>query len=192
MGDLPMAPVLDSWTIPVITVSLATAYAAYRGRQRRGMLNNIYDSTRVGLFYLGCIVAAMVLTNVQPELSIFLVILLVIVLSMAVGSRLVGSVTGGLPFIGIASLGSIFLVGLLFVLGGLAVIGALIGPIIISVGTSAAVGTFIAVERHMANRGHGHDSMSTVYGLVSFLQEYQVETIIVVIIIAAATYFLFV
>ncbi|WP_336325798.1 hypothetical protein [Halovenus sp. HT40] len=84
--------------------------------------------------YLGVGIVAVMQSGARPALAGFTGIIFILVLAIFVGSRVVGVLTGGLPFIGVASLGLVMVLGLVFIVAGVALISALLPMILVSVG----------------------------------------------------------
>jgi len=81
--------------------------------------------------YLAAGMVAFGLSDARPGLTLFIVLIGVFIAAVAIGSRVIGAAVGGLPFIGIASLGMVALFGLIFIIGGLALAVA-IGPLVLT------------------------------------------------------------
>jgi hypothetical protein len=81
--------------------------------------------------YLAAGLVAFGLSDARPGLTLFIVLIGVFIAAVAIGSRVIGAAVGGMPFIGIASLGMVALFGLIFLIGGLALAVA-IGPLVLT------------------------------------------------------------
>lgn len=81
--------------------------------------------------YVAAGIVAFGLSEARPGLTILLVFIGGFIAAIAIGSRVVGAALGGMPFIGIASLGFVASFGLIVLLGGLALAVA-IGPLILT------------------------------------------------------------
>ena len=81
--------------------------------------------------YLAAGLVAFGLSEARPGLTLFVMLIGVFIAAVAIGSRVIGAAVGGLPFIGIASLGMVALFGLILLIGGLALVVAL-GPLVLT------------------------------------------------------------
>jgi hypothetical protein len=81
--------------------------------------------------YLAAGIVPFGLSDARPGLTLFIVLIGMFIAALAIGSRVIGAAVGGLPFIGIASLGMVVLFGLIVIIGGLALAVA-IGPLVLT------------------------------------------------------------
>lgn len=81
--------------------------------------------------YLAAGIVAFGLSEARPGLTILIALIGGLIVAVAIGSRVIGTALGGMPFIGIASLGLVASFGLIFLIGGLALAVA-IGPLVLT------------------------------------------------------------
>jgi hypothetical protein len=81
--------------------------------------------------YLAAGIVAFGLSEARPGLTILIAFIGTLIAAVAIGSRVIGAALGGMPFIGIASLGLVASFGLIFLIGGLALAFA-IGPLVLT------------------------------------------------------------
>lgn len=160
------------FAIPVAAAGLAGLYTCYEINSTR-IKHNIENAMTAGTGYFLCGLAAMILADVRPEVSMILIIALVVGGGIWLGSTVLGFLTGGLPFIGIASLGSIAAIGILMLMGGIAILSAILGLVAISFIAPGLAGALVGISRQLERRGRRHDSrFSRSHGLYSFAHEY--------------------
>jgi hypothetical protein len=176
-----------SWIrfVPIAAVAITTIYTTSQIRSRR-IKHNISNALGAGMGYFIVGVAAMVVSDMRPDISGILMIALFVGGGIWIGSTAVRSATGGLPFIGITSLGTLALVGILIIMGGVAVASVLRGLIAISFGVSGIVGVVVGVSRQLESRGSRRgQSFARAHGAADWLEENWMEVLIVVAILGS-------
>ena len=88
--------------------------------------------------YLAAGIVAFGVSEARPGLTILVALIGGLIAAVAIGSRVIGAALGGIPFIGIASLGLVASFGLIFLIGGLALAFA-IGPLILTSATGVSI-----------------------------------------------------
>ncbi|MFC3957881.1 hypothetical protein [Halovivax cerinus] len=140
------------YLLPILAVTVAAGYTCYELRSTR-VRHNISNALAAGAGYFLTGLVAMFISNVQPTISSLLLIAFVVGGGIWVGSTLLGYLSGGLPFLGIASLGSIAAIGILVLLGGIAILSAIQGLIMMAFGVAVVVGSSFGVSRQLERRG---------------------------------------
>lgn len=145
----PDVPKLNiGWAFPFILVAIGAILSAsgVSGTSRfRYMMEN---GGTVLYGYLGIGLIATAESGARPAIAGITAILLLFVVVIYVGSTITQKITGGLPFIGIASLGTIAVVGLIFVFAGIAIIEAMLPMVVVSAGgTITGIGLLWSVRK---------------------------------------------
>lgn len=170
-------PVTVLRLVPPVAIALGSFYAARKvsqtGRPRYVLIN----AASVIAGYFPALVIAFVVSDINPELETALVIVSVAALAIYVGSTLVARLTGGLPFFGIASLGTILLVGLIALVVAVEVL-LTFGPALVISASGVGAGA-VAVYYQ---RGGG------IPDVLSFLRR-NVTIILPFLLLAAGLYF---
>lgn len=170
--------------VPIAAVAAASAYTTSQIRTRR-VGRAISNALGAGMGYFLVGIGAVLVSEMRPGVSGLLMLALLVGGSVWVGSAFIRKATGGLPFIGFTSLGTIAAIGLLLILGGMAVVSALWGLIAISFGTSAAVGALVGVSRQLESRGDSHRRFARTRGFSLWLRNNWLEALIFVVILGA-------
>ena len=139
--------------IPGVLVGVATVYACYEMPYTSRMKFNIRNALTVGTGYFLAGLGAMIISDMQPGFTMVLIVGLVVGAAIWLGSSFVGALTRGLPFFGIASLGTIAMIGLLLLLGGVTLIATIWGLILMSFGVPVVVGAGISASRTLEKYG---------------------------------------
>lgn len=169
------------YLIPVAAVAVASAYLCYE-IQTNHVKHNISNATAAGTGYFLTALVAMVVSDIRPTITFVLLAALVLGGGLWVGSTVIGALGRGIPFLGIASLGTVVAVGVLIILGGVAIISVVQGLIMISFAPAAAVGAGFGVSRRLKRKG-GRSDYPRLAGLQRFLKQSWKETIVVLLII---------
>jgi hypothetical protein len=177
VADLPEYVYL----IPVLAVGVASAYLCSEIQSSR-LKHNISNSMAAGAGYFLTALVAMVLSDIQPGISFLLVLALLAGGGLWIGSTLIGALGRGIPFLGIASLGTVVAVGVLVILGGVAVLSVIQGLVMVSFAPAAVVGAGFGVSRSLENRGRQAE-YPRVAGLREFLEDSWKETLATVLVV---------
>lgn len=173
---------------PLIAVAAAASYTSSQIKTRK-IKHAISNALGAGMGYFLAGVGAVVLSDMRPEISSLLIIALLVGSSIWAGSAFIRTTTGGLPFIGITSLGTIAAVGILIILGGVAVASALKGLIAISFGVSGGVGLCVGMSRKLESRGKRQSrAFPRLYGLLDWGRQNWLESLIVILIIGTLAF----
>jgi len=175
------------YLIPVATASIAGFYTCYKMNSTR-IKHNISNAMAAGMGYFLAGLAAMLLADIRPSISMVLVLAFVAGLGIWLGSTILGILTRGIPFIGIASLGGIAAIGIIIVVGGVAILSAIWGLMGVAFAAPGGAGAIVGVSRQLERRGRGYDTQfSRTRGLQSFIKEYWMLIFVIVIIGGALT-----
>lgn len=181
IADVPTAIYL----VPIAAVGVAAAYTCHEIRSSR-LKHNVSNALGAGMGYFLAGLLAVVVTDMRPNISVILIAAVVIGGGIWIGSTVVRTTTGGLPFIGVTSLGTVAIVGLLVIGGGATIARALAGLIGISFGVSSAVGFVFGVSRQLERRGGRRDaSLSRTKGLKLWLEDHWKTLLVVGVIVGA-------
>lgn len=167
-----------------VLVIMASVYACYKISNTHRLKYCIHNALSVGTGYFFAVLGAMIISDMQPTITLILFLGLMVGGGIWIGSSLIGAVTRGLPFIGIASLGTVTMIGIFLIIGGIAIIGELLGPIIVSFGIPILVGMGVSTNRKVKIHGErqGADTFPRIRGIQSLLKK-NVEIIVATIII---------
>lgn len=166
--------------LPVMAVAFASAYVCYHIRTNR-VKQNVSNAMAAGTGYFLTALVAMVISDIRPTITVILVIALALGGGLWVGSTVIGALGQGIPFFGIASLGTVVAVGVIVIFGGLAILSVIQGLIVVTFAPSAVVGAGFGVSRHLEGRG-GRSDYPRVSGLKEFFEESWKETVVVSLI----------
>jgi len=169
------------YLIPVVTVAIASAYVCYEIQTNR-VKRNVSNAIAAGTGYFLTALVAMVISDIRPTITFILIIALVLGGGLWVGSTVIGALARGIPFLGIASLGTVVAVGVLVILGGVALLSVIQGLIVVSFVPAVGVGAGFGISRRLERRG-GHSDYPRLAGLQQFFEESWKETIVVSLII---------
>lgn len=169
------------YLLPVVGVAVASAYVCYEIRTNR-VKHNVSNALAAGTGYFLTALVAMVLSDIRPTITVVLITALVLGGGLWVGSTVIGALGRGIPFLGIASLGTVVAVGVLVILGGVAILSVIQGLIVVSFAPAAAVGAGFGVSRRLERRG-GRSDYPRVAGLQQFFEESWKETLVVSLIL---------
>lgn len=134
--DLPTLRIGFALPFLLVAIGAALTVSGVSGTARlRYMIEN---GSAVLYGYLGVGLIALLESGAQPVVAALAAIVFILIVSMYVGSAVVGSVTSGIPFIGIASLGSVIVLGLVFLFVGAVILEAMLPMIIVAVGGAGA------------------------------------------------------
>lgn len=171
------------YLLPLVVVGVASAYVCHEIRTNR-VKWNVSNAMAAGTGYFLTALIAMVLSDIRPTITVLLVIALVLGGGLWIGSAVVGAVGRGIPFLGIASLGSVVAVGVLVIFGGIALLSVVQGLVVLAYLPSAAVGLMFGVSRQLERRGRRSD-YPRIAGLRQFLEESWKEVLIVAVVFVA-------
>lgn len=176
--------------LPILAVTTAAGYTCYQLRSTR-VKHNVSNALAAGAGYFLTGLVAMYISNIQPAISSLLLIAFFVGGGIWIGSTLLGYLSGGLPFLGIASFGSIAAVGILVLLGGMAIVSTILGLIIIAFGVAVVVGSSFGVSRQLRRRGSRYSNdvrFPRLRGLQLVLEKHWFPIIVVAIVVAALIY----
>ena len=164
--------------VPIAAVSLTALYTSYNMRSTR-IKHNVSNAIAGGTGYFLTALAAMVISDIQPSLTIILTLALLVGGGIWLGSSFLGLFSRGIPIIGIASLGTIAALGILLFMGGLALLSSIWGLVAISFGVSAVIGLGVGTSRRLERKGRRRNSRySRLYGLRMYLEKYWKEMVV--------------
>lgn len=178
-----------TYLLPILAVTVAAGYTCYELRSTR-IKHNVSNALAAGAGYFLTGLVAMFVSNIQPSISSLLLIALVVGGGIWIGSTLLGYLSGGLPFLGIASFGSIAAVGTLVVLGGITIVSAIEGLIVVSFGVAAVVGSSFGVSRQLERQGsRSRDTQfPRLYGLQLVLEKHWFQILVTTTVVLALIY----
>lgn len=183
---------VPEWTayLPFIVVGVAAGYTCYEIHSSR-IKHNVSNAFAAGAGYFLTGLVALVVSDMQPSLSTLLLIALVVGGGIWAGSVVLGRATGDLPFIGIASFGTIAALGILVILGGLAILAVIQGLLVASIGGSGTVGVGFGFSRRLERQGNRYsrqEDYPRLRGLHIFLSEHWVQLTVLTVIVGALVY----
>lgn len=131
----------------VLAGVLVSDSIGYTSRPRYLIENGV--SIALGYAIVG--IAVIFLSNAQPSFTSLLLVFLGGGVALFIGGTVISRVSGDLPFLGVASLGTVFLVGLLVLAGGFVIVQTLAPLFVIPVagGLGSAVLLYIARSRRL-------------------------------------------
>ncbi|WP_193308544.1 hypothetical protein [Halorubrum halophilum] len=143
--------------IPPILVTIAGAYTTSQISSRK-LKRTVSNALTAGSAYFLIAVVAVVATDMQPGISVLLLIGGGIAAATWIGSSFLRTATRGLPFFGVTSLGTLLGLGFLFVAGGAALLSMLWKLVAISYAGTALAGILIGTERSLRFDGMRRNS----------------------------------
>lgn len=179
-----------TYILPIVTVTIAAGYTCYELRSTR-LKHNVSNALAAGAGYFLTGLVAMFISDIQPTMSDFLLIALVLGGGLWIGSTILGYLSGGLPFFGVASLGSIAAVGTLVILGGITILAVIQGLILMAFGVAVVVGASFGVSRQLERRGSrysGDVRFARIRGLQLIFEKYWLQILATTIVIFALIY----
>lgn len=99
--------------------------------------------------YIAAILALLLISNARPALQTSFLIILIAGAALWIGSQFVGKAVGGIPIFGIASLGTLFIVGIFIIAVGWAFVQVMLPVVVVSAVGSALGGGAVYVARTM-------------------------------------------
>lgn len=171
--------------VPILVTAVSAFYTCYNFNSTR-IKHNISNAFAAATGYVLIGFLAMVLADPRPSFTMMLLIALVIGGGIWLGSSLLGSLTRGVPFFGVASLGTVAMLGILFLLGGVALLSVVWGLLAIPFGAAGVAGTVVGLSRRLKRRGDRYDvRFPRLRGLQSLLADFWLELIVSMIVVAA-------
>lgn len=180
----------EIYLLPMLAVAVAAGYTCYELQSTR-ISYNVSNAVAAGTGYFLTGLVAMVISNIRPSISSLLLFALVIGGGIWIGSTLLGYLSGGLPFLGVASLGNIAAMGILVVLGGVAIVSAILGLIVVAFGAAVIVGSSFGVSRQLERRGNRHSKdvgFPRFHGLQLFVENYWLQIFALGVVLIALVY----
>lgn len=171
------------YLIPVVAVTFASAYVCYNIRTSR-VKQNVSNAMAAGTGYFLTALVAMILSDIRPSITVLLMIALVFGGGLWVGSTVMGTLSRGIPFLGVASLGTVVTVGVLVLFGGVAILSVIQDFLVVTFAPTVAVGAGFGVSRQLERRGRRSD-YPRISGLQQFFEESWKETLVVSLIFFA-------
>lgn len=169
------------YLLPIVGVAVASAYICYEIRTNR-LKHNVSNALAGGTGYFLTALVAMVLSDIHPTITFILVIALLLGGGLWIGSTVIGALGQGMPFFGIASLGTVVAIGVLVILGGVAILSVIQGLIVVSFAPAAIVGAGFGVSRRLKRQG-GRSDYPRVAGLQQFFKNWWKETLVVSLVL---------
>lgn len=173
--------------IPVVAAAVAGAYTSYK-KSSRSIQTAASNALTAGSAYFLIVLLAIVLTDIQPELSSLLLIGALIAGAAWLGSSFLGTFTRGIPIIGVASIGTVFALGFILIAGSAAIISILWELIAISYVGAAVGGVAVGAEKAVRRRGKRRDTDSPRLAGVKILVRENLTEMVVVISVAVLLY----
>lgn len=183
MANLP----IEIYFLPILAVAVAAGYTCNELRSTR-IQNNVSNALAAGTGYFLSGLVAMIISDIRPSISSLLILALVIGGGIWIGSTLLGYLSGGLPFLGIASLGTIASAGILVVLGGIAIVSAILGLIVVAFGSAAIVGASFGVSRQLQRKGSRRSrdaKYPRLHGLRLVVENYWFQILVLAVVMVA-------
>lgn len=171
--------------IPVLAVASAALYTCWQIHSSK-IEHNVSNAVAAGMGYFVVSVGALIVSDMRPSITMLLVLALLVAGGFWLGSTFVRAFSGGLPFIGIASFGTVAALGILLFLGGLTVVSVLWGVIAVSFGGAAVVGFGVGVSRQLERRGNRRGGrLPRLHGLALWVERHWIEIILVTTVLTA-------
>jgi hypothetical protein len=182
--DITQTPALIS-AVPPVTAAAASFYTCSQVSTTR-IKQNLSNAVSAGMGYFLIALLAILVSDARPGVSLIIGIALLIAAGLWLGSSFISAFSGGMPFISIASFGTVAALGVLLLMGGIAIVSAIWGVVAVSFGAAAVVGVGVGANRHMKKLGdrQGAD-FSRLHGIRIWLKENWLETIIVIAVLTA-------
>lgn len=133
-------PVWELRLLPIILITIGAGYTTSKISNTREFKYILENATAITLGYFPAFAIAFWISNINPELEMVVIIGLGLPAVIYIGSTVLQKLTGNLPFFGIASLGSIIILGIFVLIVGVTLISAL-GPAIAMMGTGIIIGS---------------------------------------------------
>lgn len=143
--------------IPLIVVGCAGAYTTHQISSRK-IKKTVSNALAAGSAYFLTGITAVILTDMQPGISMLLLIGGGIAAAAWIGSSFLRAATRGFPIFGVTSLGTLLGLGFLFVAGGFALLSVLYELVAISYAGAAIAGILIGTERSLRFDGKRRSS----------------------------------
>ena len=177
VADLPEYVYL----LPILGVGIASSYICSEIQSGR-VKHNMSNSMAAGASYFLTALVAMVISDIQPGISFLLIIALVAGGGLWIGSTLIGALSRGIPFLGIASLGTVVAIGIVVILGSVAVLSVIQGLVVVSFAPAMVVGAGFGISRRLERRGRRSD-YPRIAGLRDLLEDSWKETLVTVLVL---------
>jgi hypothetical protein len=167
----------------VVAVALAAAYTCHEMNSTR-VKHNVSNAMSAATGYFLTALLAMVMTDMRPSISMILGIGLLVGAAIWIGSSVLGFFSRGVPFIGVASLGTIAALGIFILMGGVAIFAVVDGLIAIAFGTAVVVGGIFGSSRRLDRIGRRKaNRFNRLYGIKSVLEENWKELLAITIVL---------
>ena len=160
------APVQQLRLVPPVAVAVAAAYAAREVSQTRRPQYILKNGASVLAGYLAALLVAFVVSDIRPDLTFAVLVILALGVALYLGSTVLSRLTGALPFFGVTSLGTIILVGLVVLVFGIRLL-QVFGPALLVTGVATVAGSSLVIW----HRDAGIDPRSA-------LDEYKVQILL--------------
>lgn len=170
--------------VAVLASGGAGAYTAYEHASHRTKYT-VRNALNAGAGYVTLGLLAMIVSDINPPLTLFLIIGFVIMVSIWVGSTVLNVLIGGFPFLGLVSLGTVVALGLFVIFGSVAVLASIYGLLVMAFVPAATGGFFVGFMEYAERSGPRHSGKAG--GLAHFVSEYW-KVILLVIALAALLY----
>lgn len=171
--------------VPILAAGLASGYTCWKLKSSR-LRHNVENAVAAGTAYVLVGVVAVIVSDMRPTISGLLIVAVIAGAAVWLGSTFIQAFSGGLPFIGISTFGTVAMVGLLLLLGGVAVVGALWRLLVTTYGAALLVGAVVGLNRELEKRGSkGAGRLPRLSGLADLVEENWLQIIVVTIVLTA-------
>lgn len=174
--------------IPLIVVTCAGAYTTTQISSIQ-FKTTVSNALAAGSAYFLTALVAVVITDMQPGISMLLLIGGGIAAAAWVGSSFLRAATRGFPFFGVISLGTLLGLGFLFVAGGAALLSMLWELVAISYAGAALAGVLIGTERSLRSDGKRRSSEWPRIASAKYRMRENWTEIIAVIVVGVLLFF---
>jgi uncharacterized membrane protein YhdT len=171
--------------IPVLAVASAALYTCWQIHSSK-IGHNVSNAIAAGMGYFLASIGALIVSDMRPSITLLLVLALLVAGGFWLGSTFVRAFSGGFPFIGIASFGTVAALGILLFLGGLTVAAVLWGVIVVSFGGASVAGFGVGVSRHLERHGNRRGGrLPRLRGLAKWVEHHWIEIIVATVVLTA-------
>ncbi|MHC3382085.1 hypothetical protein [Haloarcula sp. H-GB5] len=169
--------------IPILAAASAAAYSCTELSHEK-LRPNVSAAAAVGGGYFLAGLLAMLASDMQPGISFVLIIGLVAGAGVWLGSSFLSTLTRGIPFIGITTLGTIASVGVLLLIGGVTIISSVWGLIGLPYVGALPAGLLIGMSRQFKQAGERRNAnFPRLEGLKIVIKDNWKEIIVISFII---------